>query len=385
MTRIEDDWLSAPGLRAVTGVLEAAGHQVFAVGGCVRDTLLGLPISDVDLSTDAEPDTVERLMAEAGLRTVPTGKAHGTITVVIDGVSYEVTTFRRDVATDGRRATVAFARTIAEDAARRDFTINALYVDPRGDVHDPLGGLPDLRAQRVRFIGVPMDRIREDYLRILRFFRFSARFSGGEIDAEGLAACAEEQEGLDTLAAERITQEMSLLLATANPAPAVAAMASTGILGRILPGADPRHLAPVVHLEAGAALAPSWHRRIAALGGERDGLRLSRADEKNFAQAEAALSTTRSPAARAYLHGADAAWTAALMEAALLAAPVPPGTAAEIARGADQTFPLRASDLPHLEGPELGKALKELETRWIDSDFLLDKAALLAVGIQSKA
>ncbi|MEL6677382.1 MAG: CCA tRNA nucleotidyltransferase [Pseudomonadota bacterium] len=380
MTRLSAPWLSASGLVQVFSVLEAAGHAAFAVGGCVRDTLLGLPVKDIDIATDATPDRVEDLMEGAGLRTVPTGKEHGTITVIAGGESYELTTFRRDVSTDGRRAKVAFAGTMAEDAARRDLTLNALYADARGMVHDPLGGLPDLEARRVRFIGDPTARIREDYLRILRFFRFSARFSS-EIDAEGLAAVAAEQDGLGILAAERVTQELTALLALADPGRAIAAMGQTGILSRLLPGADPTHLPAVIHLEAQAGLPPSWRRRLTTLGGSRDGLRLSKADMAELDRQERALSEARPAAARTYLHGAEAAWTAALMEAAILATPLPPTLGDEIARGAAQTFPLRAMDLPeHLEGPAIGQALKALEAYWIKTDFAASPSALVAHG-----
>ena len=211
------------------------------------------------------------LAAAAGLAAVPTGIDHGTVTLLSDGQPFEVTTFRRDVETFGRHATVAFSTDIAEDAARRDFTMNALYAEPDGTLVDPLGGLADLRARRVRFVGDPARRIAEDYLRILRFFRIHAWYGdpAGGLDPEGLAACAALQEGLDSLSRERVGAEIAKLLAARDPAPAVAAMAATGILARVLPGADPRALAPLVHLEAGAGLAPRWQRRLAALGGRR--------------------------------------------------------------------------------------------------------------------
>ncbi|CAN0587043.1 unnamed protein product, partial [Ectocarpus sp. 12 AP-2014] len=187
----------------------------------------------------------------AGLKPVPTGIDHGTVTVVADHDPFEITTFRRDVETDGRRAVVAFADTLDEDAKRRDFTMNALYARIDGTVIDPLGGLPDLRARRVRFIGDATDRIREDYLRSLRFFRFHAWYGNPDngMDSDALAAIASHLDGLESLSRERVGAEMVKLLAARDPAPAVAAMRATGVLGRLLPGADDRALAPLIHLE----------------------------------------------------------------------------------------------------------------------------------------
>lgn len=240
MTRVGGDWLDAPATRAVMAALTAGGHQALFVGGCVRNALLGRPVADVDIATDALPETVISLAAAAGLNPVPTGIGHGTVTVVAEGRPFEVTTFRRDVETFGRHARVAFTAALAEDAARRDFTMNALYARPDGEVVDPLGSLADLRAGRVRFVGNPAERIAEDYLRILRFFRIHAWYGdpAGGLDPDGLAACAAAQDGLARLSRERIGAELAKLLSAADPAPAVAAMAATGILGRLLPGAD---------------------------------------------------------------------------------------------------------------------------------------------------
>jgi poly(A) polymerase len=192
--RLEAEWLRSAHLRAV---LDALDNGAFFVGGCVRNTLLGQPVADIDITTPIEPDEVARRLEAAGLRAVPTGIEHGTVMAVSGGEGFEITTFRADVATDGRRATVRFSTDIAEDAARRDFTMNAIYADAEGEIIDPLGGLPDLEARRVRFIGDPHDRIREDYLRILRFFRFTAWYGAEGIEPEGLAACTELADGIE--------------------------------------------------------------------------------------------------------------------------------------------------------------------------------------------
>ncbi len=380
--RIDAPWLAAPATQAVCGALSAAGHQALLVGGCVRNALLGRPVADIDIATDARPEAVVEIAGRAGLQAVPTGIAHGTVTILSEGRPYEVTTFRRDVATDGRHATVAFSTELAEDAARRDFTMNALYCRPDGAVIDPLGGLADLRAGRVRFVGDPAARIAEDYLRILRFFRIHAWYGdpAGGLDPEGLAACAAQQEGLGRLSRERVGAEMVKLLAAPDPAPAVAAMAATGILARVLPGADARALAPLVDAEAAAGADARWQRRAVALGWRpdwADALRFSRADVRAIEATAAALAEGAPPAAAAWRFGAEAARDAALIRAASLGAPPPAALETEIARGRAAVFPLAAADLG-LEGPALGRALKRLQADWLASDFTLDAAALLS-------
>ena len=379
--RIAGDWLAQPGTQALCGALEAAGYRALFVGGCVRNALLGVSVADVDIATDARPETVTRLAEAAGLRVVPTGIEHGTVTVIAGGVPHEVTTFRRDVETDGRRAVVAFADDVTEDAARRDFTMNALYADARGNVIDPLGGLPDLVARRLRFVGDAHQRIREDYLRILRFFRFHAHYGdpGQGMDADALAASAELAEGVDGLSRERIGSEIRKLLAAPDPAPAVAAMAQAGVLARVLPGSDPRALAPLVHLEGD--LPPRWQRRLAALGGQEveDRLRLSRADAAVIAALRDAVGSGWSPAALGWKLGAEGGRDAVLLRAALLESPLPTDWQTDVARGAASVMPVTAIDLMHdLQGAALGARLKEIEARWLASDLRLTRADFLA-------
>jgi poly(A) polymerase len=384
--RLEADWLRRPALRAV---VEALGGRCWFVGGCVRNTLLGQPVTDIDLATPLRPEEVVRRLEAAGLKAVPTGIEHGTVTAVSQGTGYEITTFRADVETDGRRAKVRFSADLAEDARRRDFTMNALYAAPDGTITDPVGGLPDLRARRVRFIGDPHDRIREDYLRILRFFRFTAWY-GADIDADGLAACAELADGVEGLARERIGHEMRKLLAAPDPAPAVASMAAAGVLLRCLPGADPALLAPLVHLEQGAGAAPDWLARLAALGGEdpEGRLRLSRAEAKELETIRRLVAAPVPVAVAAHDHGPRAARAMALLVAAA-GGPRPPGDLeAEIARGAAASFPLTGADLVAAglkPGPGLGAALGRARRRWIASGFSLDKSALLDEALRRGA
>lgn len=378
--RVTGDWIARPATQAVCALLAGAGYRALFVGGCVRNALLGVPVSDMDIATDARPETVSVLAGAAGLRVVPTGIGHGTVTIVAEGIPHEVTTFRRDVETDGRRAVIAYASRIEDDAMRRDFTMNALYAEADGTVIDPLGGLPDLLARRLRFVGEAEARIREDYLRILRFFRFHAVYGDPDqgIDPEGLAACAALAEGIATLSAERIGAEMRKLLAAPDPAPSLAAMAQAGVLMRVLPGGDPRFVAPLVHLEAGRP--PRWLRRLAVLGGEDAGerWRLSRAEARDLGLLRAALAAGESPAVLGWRLKADLAADAVLALAALTGAPPPGGWEAEVARGAQAQLPVRPADLmPALQGPALGAKLKEIEARWLESDLRLGCEALL--------
>ncbi|MFN3937587.1 MAG: CCA tRNA nucleotidyltransferase [Gemmobacter sp.] len=377
---IAADWIGRAPTRAVCRALEAAGHRALFVGGCVRNAILGLPVADVDIATDAHPGEVVELATAAGLKAVPTGIDHGTVTVVAEGIPHEVTTFRRDIETFGRHARVAFSTEVAEDAARRDFTMNALYAAPDGRVIDPLGGLPDLLARRVRFVGDPSTRIAEDYLRILRFFRFHAWYGDPAqgIDAEGLAACATMAEGIGRLSRERVGAEMRRLLSAPDPGPAVAAMTSTGVLNRVLPGSDPAALPRLVHLEAGRS--PRWLSRLAVLGGtgEAEALRLSRSEAAELHRIRSELDSGRGPAELGYRLGPDLAQDVMLCRAALAGTDLSEDDAAQIAAGAVARFPLRAADLmPGLQGPALGAALRAAENRWIASDFRLGRDELL--------
>lgn len=383
MTVLSADWLHVPATQAVCRALTEGGALALFVGGCVRNTLLGAPVSDIDISTDARPERVVELAQAAGIKAVPTGIDHGTVTLVQDGIPHEVTTFRRDVHTDGRRAVVEFSTKVEEDAARRDFTMNAIYARPDGTVLDPLNGMPDLRARRVRFIGTASHRIREDYLRSLRYFRFHAWYGDNDagFDADALDAIASNLDGLSRLSHERVGHEMLKLLAAPDPAPSVAAMRSTGALTQFLSGADDRTLAPLIHLEAEAGAQPSALRRLAALGGAdvKDALRLSKAQARAVQLMMDAAGSEDGPGALGYRLGEEAALDAVLLRHALLGQPWDDGLREAIARGARAEFPLKPADLmPRFKGPALGQALKRLEDDWIASEFTLDRAALLA-------
>lgn len=380
--KVSGDWISAPATQSVCTALTKSGYHALFVGGCVRNALLGVPVGDIDIATDALPQEVIRLAADAGLKPVPTGFDHGTITVVSNGKPHEVTTFREDIDTFGRHAHVAFGTDLHADARRRDFTMNALYARADGTVIDPLRGINDLIERRVRFIGDGETRIKEDYLRILRFFRFHAQYGDPKagIDADALAACAAHLDGLDRLSRERVGAEMCKLLAAADPAPSVAAMQMTGVLNAILPGADIQALAPLVHLESGTNTAPSALRRLSALGGEDipDRLRLSRAETRRLKLLRDGASAAMPPAEIGYRYGATDGIDMLLLRAALLDAPLDPNALDDLERGANAAFPVKPSDLmPDYTGPALGQRLQELEDRWIASGFKLGREHLL--------
>jgi len=384
------EWLSRRQTQAVFAALRAAGFEARAVGGCVRNGLMGLPVADIDIATTALPDETIAAAKAAGMTAIPTGIEHGTITVVTEGAPYEVTTLRRDVATDGRRAVVAFSRDWTEDAGRRDFTMNALYCGADGAVFDPLGGFADLQARRVRFIGSPEARIREDYLRILRFFRFHAQYGVGGLDQPGALACVRLRDGLRQLSAERVGAEMLKLLAAPFAVTAVGEMFDLGLLVQVL-AAAPRmqRFQRLTVLDT----APDAALRLAGLavhvsedaGRLSDRLRLSVAQRSVLelaAQPPAVIGCEREDLHRlgpddyrrrvlldwagARAAPDDADWRKRL--AVPERAPVPP-------------FPLAGRDLVALglpPGTKVGEIMRALEALWIASDFAASREALLA-------
>ena len=365
------------GLPALVAALGA--DMTRYVGGIVRDTLLGIDAADIDLATVHAPDDVIDRLAAARIRVVPTGIAHGTVTAVLPSGPIEVTTLRRDVATDGRHAIVAFTDDWREDAARRDFTMNALYADPvSGAVVDYFDGLADLAAGRVRFIGDPYTRIAEDHLRILRFFRFHARF-GDRIDAAGLDACAARANDLMALSRERIAAELLKLLVAANAVPVVVTMIDGGILRAVLPEIDRAgvgRLATLAEREAAAGIVPDPIRRLASLlpteavaadVGAR--LKLSKAKRQRLEQ-DAAPIQDQAALELAYRQGIDIAVDRLLLSTRPLA-----DTVAEIAvlmRWTPPRFPLSGRDIIArgiTSGPAVARLLKEVERHWIAAGF----------------
>jgi poly(A) polymerase len=378
------DWTRRADLAALFVALGPG--QARYVGGAVRDTLLGLPVKDIDIATLLAPDDVIGRAQAAGIRTIPTGLAHGTVTAILPAGPAEITTLRRDVSTDGRRATVAFATAWEDDAARRDFTINALYADPAsGEIFDYFGGLDDLAARRLRFIGDARQRIREDHLRILRYFRFQARFGSLPADAEAEAACAALAATLKGLSRERIGMEMMNLLGLPDPAPTVARMAELGVLAVILPEANASALSALIAHEAAEQAAPDALRRLAALLPPDPALaeqvaarfRLSSAQKKRLATAAGRNVIAGDPRALAYRLGREGA-----MDQLLLA-----GCSTErLQDWAVPIFPLKGGAIVRMgvkAGPEVARILQEIERRWVSEGFPDDQriAALLQEAV----
>ncbi|MGD1869901.1 MAG: CCA tRNA nucleotidyltransferase [Neomegalonema sp.] len=387
---ISAEWLTDPEIRSVVAALETGGATARFVGGCVRNAFLAAGATDVDIAVDVAPEETTRLLEAAGIKAVPTGIEHGTITAVASHHGYEITSLRRDVETDGRRAVVAFTKDWSEDAMRRDFTMNALYADIDGRVYDPLGdGLSDLKARRVRFIGLAEDRIREDYLRILRFFRFTAWYGDAGIEDADLASITRLKDGVAKLARERIGHEVRKLLTAPSSAHATERMAAAGVLAIVLPGASVEGLERLEGVEAAIDEAPSWIRRLKALGGGGaevvgEALRLSKAE---VAELNAlARATTMSPGEAGYRLGARASRDALILSAAARglssaeARNALPSEFAQAERGAAAEFPLSAKDLIAdglSPGPGLGAALRRAEQHWIGDNFALDRDQLL--------
>ena len=378
----ETPWLNDPKVARVCTAIEDGGYDIFFVGGCVRNVVLDEVASDIDMSTNAHPETVMKLAKDAGLKAIPTGIDHGTVTVVSSGTPYEITTFRRDVETDGRRAVVAFSDDIIDDARRRDFTMNALYARPDGSIVDPLGGIQDVLDRRVRFIEDADQRIREDYLRTLRFFRFSAWYGAIDqgFDLDALNAISSNLDGLETLSAERVGMEMVKLFNATDPAVAVAVMRQTGVLNVVLQGADDAWLAPLIHVESLWDLSPDPIRRLAALGGTgvEKTLRLSKAQARLLMQYRDGIGSMAGAGELGYRLGMDVAKGIVALRCAYSGSPPVNEMLDRVVVGSAAKFPIKASDLTNMfSGPALGKRLKELEAEWIASNFTKTKEQLL--------
>lgn len=403
-------WMTAPETRAVLAALSAEGAEVRFVGGCVRDAVLHRPVKDVDIATPDRPDRVMALLKAAGIRVIPTGLAHGTVTAMIGEARFEITTLRLDLATDGRHARVAFTDSWIADAARRDFTFNALSCTADGDIYDPFGGLADLGEGVVRFVGIPRERIEEDYLRLLRFFRMYATYGLPPPEAEALAACRQLAPGIARLSGERVRDELFRILLAPNAADTAVLMHDAHILDHVVPlPVDIGRLRMMTWLDSTAlrreSVRPDALRRLAALlRTDADGaaalaerLRLSRCQAARLAALvrpafeltpEAGITALHRAVYRAGAEtardwvlmawagelalaprrggGRNAAWSAMLETAATWPAPA---------------FPLRGADVAALgipRGPKVGELLAAVEAWWEAGDFTADRDACLA-------
>jgi poly(A) polymerase len=404
--RVLDDapWLKSGPTARVLELLDSNGEQARVVGGAVRNALLQIPIGDIDIATTALPDEVIRRAKAAGIKSVPTGIEHGTVTLVVDAQPFEVTTLRQDTETFGRKAKVAFGRDWVGDAERRDFTINGLSVDADGVVHDHVGGLDDIAAKRVRFIGDPNQRLAEDYLRILRFFRIHAAYGAGEPDRAGYLACIGARAGLATLSAERVRMEMLKLMVATGAAGAITVMADGGLLLPILGGvAYTGPFAAMASAEHLLGLQPSAVRRLGALAvavtedAKRVAMRLRLTNAETKALDSMGHRWWR-------LAGMDEATAKRRLyrlgehryRDRLMLAWARAGTGADSAhwrelatlaeRWSAPKFPLKAADFVArgiAEGPALGQVLALAEDAWLAADFPLDEPALKTIADQT--
>ena len=379
-----DGWWDRPGIRAIFDEFRSAGHQIFAVGGCVRNDQLRAPVRDVDFATSAKPEQVIELAAGRAWKTVPTGIRFGSVLTVLDGSPFEITTFRRDIETDGRHAVVEYGGSLEEDALRRDFTMNALYAGFDRRIVDPLKRIADLRRRRVRFIGKPAERIREDRLRMLRYFRMHASYAAerSPFDESALEAVAAFASEVQSLSRERIGREFVLLLEADDPSLCLEKMESAGLLGHMLLGNwRVRAASSLAELERKHSVRASALARLAVLRGGDSArqLRLSRADDRKLARIEKWAGTAESAASLAHRLGKDEAVDVLLVRAAVANAPLAAGFKETAEAAAKAEFPVSAKDLePTLEGPRLGRELERLRRLWIDSGCALGREALLA-------
>lgn len=396
-------WMTEVETEAVFDALAAAGADARFVGGCVRDTLIGRPVGDIDIATDAVPERVIAALQAAGLKAVPTGVEHGTVTAVVNHKPFEITTLRRDVETFGRHATVAFTDDWTEDASRRDFTMNALSLSRDGVLFDPFGGEADLRAGRIRFVGDARARIEEDVLRLLRFFRFHAHYGRGDPDSDGMAACREMAPRLASLSAERVWAELRRLLEAPAPGPVLRLMAGAGVLQVILPEAAAfDRLDRLVDIEAAEGrkrpdlVQPDPVRRLGALvdvdakGADALArrLRTSNAERDRLTGLEEGLRTPpeswNEKAVRRLLyrmHPDRLVDLALVLWAGGLTEPPWDAVLAEAQDWTPPVFPIAGRDVSTLgiaQGPRIGELLAAVEAWWIAEDFKPDRAACLA-------
>ncbi len=390
MKTLNADWLQADDTRQVIAALEAVRPDgARFVGGCVRNTIMQREVDDIDIATQLTPDQTLAALEQAGIRAIPTGVEHGTVTAIVEGRPFEITSLRRDVETDGRRAVVAFTEDWAEDAQRRDFRFNALYAAPDGQVFDPVGGgYEDALSDQVIFIGDADERLREDYLRILRFFRFNAWYGAG-IDADGLAACTRQASGLEKIARERVWKELKKLLAAPAPREAIEAMVTSGVLDQVLPehqGADLLHDLSLTEQLIGAAPDPMLRlmallpRSAFAVHETRQTLRLSNQEAIRLTTwaadnlPEPVGMGSKDLRATLYWHGKQAVVDRAMLSGAdvrdLLAA---------VRAWRSPELPITGDDAlaAGLQGREIGEALSRIASAWVDSDFLLERDQLL--------
>lgn len=379
----ETKWLRNPSAQKLSKLYKNFGYQVLFVGGCVRNTILKMPVTDIDLATDAQPEEIIKIAKENNIRFVPTGLAHGTITLMIDNKNYQITTFRTDFDHDGRYAKVEFTESLLLDASRRDLTINALYCNHVGEVIDPLNGLDDIKKQKIKFIGNPNERIKEDNLRILRFFRFQAIYGNKnlEIDSIALEACHNHKSKLAALSKERITSELRKILSAPNPLEVIIKMNETGVLNELFQKVSIDSLEAYLKTEEKFKININWLGRLLSLQvtQEEESLKLTRCEFKFLKQTKSAIENQIHVLEFSYYNGVENGKIYSILQNFRHNIILSKNLLNQINSLATKKFPITAKDLmPEISGKKLGEALRSLEDRWIKSNFTLSKKVLLA-------
>ena len=379
----ETKWLRNPSAQKLSKLYKNFGYQVLFVGGCVRNTILKMPVTDIDLATDAQPEEIIKIAKENNIRFVPTGLAYGTITLIIDNKNYQITTFRTDFDHDGRYAKVEFTESLLLDASRRDLTINALYCNHVGEVIDPLNGLDDIKKQKIKFIGNPNERIKEDNLRILRFFRFQAIYGNKnlEIDSIALEACHNHKSKLAALSKERITSELRKILSAPNPLEVIIKMNETGVLNELFQKVSIDSLEAYLKTEEKFKININWLGRLLSLQvtQEEESLKLTRCEFKFLKQTKSAIENQIHVLEFSYYNGVENGKIYSILQNFRHNIILSKNLLNQINSLATKKFPITAKDLmPEIRGKKLGEALRSLEDRWIKSNFTLSKKDLLA-------
>lgn len=378
----ETKWLRNPSAQKLSKLYKNFGYQVLFVGGCVRNTILKMPVTDIDLATDAQPEEIIKIAKENNIRFVPTGLAYGTITLIIDNKNYQITTFRTDFDHDGRYAKVEFTESLLLDASRRDLTINALYCNHVGEVIDPLNGLDDIKKQKIKFIGNPNERIKEDNLRILRFFRFQAIYGNKnlEIDSIALEACHNHKSKLAALSKERITSELRKILSAPNPLEVIIKMNETGVLNELFQKVSIDSLEAYLKTEEKFKININWLGRLLSLQvtQEEESLKLTRCEFKFLKQTKSAIENQIHVLEFSYYNGVENGKIYSILQNFRHNIILSKNLLNQINSLATKKFPITAKDLmPEISGKKLGEALRSLEDRWIKSNFTLSKKELL--------
>ena len=383
INKLENNWLNQASAQCLSKAFKNYGYQALFVGGCVRNSILKVPVTDIDMATDALPETIIKISKENNFKFILTGLTHGTITIIIDKIAYQITTFRNDITNDGRHAKVEFTTSLLLDASRRDLTINAIYCDSYGKIIDPLNVLEDLNNRVIKFIGDPNKRIAEDYLRILRFFRFQAIYGNEmlEINVPALAACQEHKSKLATLSKERITSELRKLFLSNNPTRTIIKMTDTGILNQLFKNCSINSFISYIEAEKKYKIKINWIGRLLSLQGSNieEVLTLTRQELKMIKYTKKAIGQNVPIFEFSYYNGIDYGIMYLLLQHGMKKTTLNKILINKVSSIVTRKFPVTAKDLmPKLKGKKLGDELKKLESQWVKSDFTLNKNQLLS-------